>query len=418
VVGICNLNRYDFNFAGREINSFTNDGTVNQFEANNTAKDYVAKVNRHLISSFLRKYVKRLSDLYYFEFYLDQMLISCTFQNENCLTDDFIPVYDFNYGMCWRFNSGRNLRGNLSLRKSGQMGWRYGLQLELYAGHSELQEKFAMTRGFRVIVFNRTNIYPIADEIGIDAATGLATNIGIRRTFINHLPAPFSNCLSTDIAEIDWSQNDALKFMHDNFITGQYYWSTTFWSLAGNWTWNWTVDYSQSVCVKLCFQKYLLQTCGCYDLTLPRSPQVGQLYAQNACVNTSQISCAKRLTNTFYNDSSLIDKCYDDCPIECFEIKYDLTVSSSSYPTEWYASVLANNSNFNTVINAYFSRANISYINYTNKFAELKNAIARVNVFYEDLRFTEVNDNPAMDIIFLLGTLGGNLGLFLGNFEL
>jgi hypothetical protein len=86
-----------------------------------------------------------------------------------------------------------------------------------------------------------------------------------------------------------------------------------------------------------------------------------------------------------------------------------LTISASTYPTEWYAQVLTNNTNFNSVINAYFGG-----INYTDNFLELKNSIACVNVYYEDLRYTEINDNQAMDIITLLGTIGGNLGLFLG----
>jgi acid-sensing ion channel 5 len=89
-------------------------------------------------------------------------------------------------------------------------------------------------------------------------------------------------------------------------------------------------------------------------------------------------------------------------------------VATSSYPTEWYAQVLTNNSNFNSVINTYFADANVPFINYTNRYADLKNAIARVHVFYEDLRVIEIDENPAMDIVALLGSLGGNLGLFLG----
>jgi hypothetical protein len=58
---------------------------------------------------------------------------------------------------------------------------------------------------------------------------------------------------------------------------------------------------------------------------------------------------------------------------------------------------------------------NVSFINYTNNFNELKNSIARINVYYEDLGYTQIDDSPAMNIVTLLGTLGGNLGLFLGN---
>jgi hypothetical protein len=192
------------------------------------------------------------------------MLVSCLFaETENCSINDFMFTYDFSYGMCFRFNSGRDLFGNTTrIRTSGQVGWRYGLQLELYAGNDEIQERFAMVRGFRIFVFNRSNVYPIPDDIGIDVATGQCTNIGIKRTFYKHLPYPYSDCLSQDITQVNWSENEVLQFMYDNFVHGQYYNTANAWFYAGNWTWNWTVSYSQSMCVKLCFQKYLFQTCG------------------------------------------------------------------------------------------------------------------------------------------------------------
>jgi hypothetical protein len=139
-----------------------------------------------------------------------------------------------------------------------------------------------------------------------------------------------------------------------------------------------------------------------------------QTYLQNACINETQINCDSNAEDTFYTTADLIDQCYDDCPIECKETRFEMAVSMSSYPSEWYAEVLANNSNFKSVINAYFADANVPFINYTNKFADLKNAIARVHVYYEDLRYTEIDENPDMDIVALLGSLGGNLGLFLG----
>jgi hypothetical protein len=263
VVAFCNLNKYDFNFAGENVNNFTEDGTVNRSNSNFTANDYVTKTNQYLQSNLIKKFVNDLYQLYYMSNYLDQMLLSCTFQGKNCSFDDFMFHYDYVYGLCWRFNMGRDVYGNItSIKTSGQAGFANGLQLELYAGLAQMQEKFVMKRGFRVLVFNRTNVYPIPGDIGIDVSTGQETSIGITRTFTNHLPAPFSNCLQSDITQIDWNQNDALKFMYDNFVTGQYYWTANAWEYAGDWTWNWTVSYSQSICVKLCFQKYLFQKCG------------------------------------------------------------------------------------------------------------------------------------------------------------
>jgi hypothetical protein len=119
----------------------------------------------------------------------------------------------------------------------------------------------------------------------------------------------------------------------------------------------------------------------------------------------------------FYSNASLVGKCYKSCPLECTEVNYDLTISSSTFPTEWYAEILARNQRFNWTINAYFAAKNISFINYLNDYEGLKNSIARVNVFYKDLRYTLVEESPAMSVAALFGTLGGNWGLLLGNSE-
>jgi hypothetical protein len=265
VVALCNLNQYDFNYAANKIYPLVNDGTISQSNPNYTANDYFTQVSRHIRNNLILKYLDNLEPLYYDDFGLDQMLLSCTFVSQNCSIADFMFTYDFFYGMCYRFNSGKNLYGqDVAIRTSGQVGWRQGLQLELYAGNAQVQEKFAMVRGFRIFVFNQTNVYPIPEDIGIDVATGLSTNIGIKRTFTYHLPYPYTNCLPTDITKIDWTQNDFLQFMNDNFVKGQYYWTARGWPPGGDWTWNWTVSYSQSICVKLCFQMYLFKNCGKY----------------------------------------------------------------------------------------------------------------------------------------------------------
>lgn len=34
---------------------------------------------------------------------------------------------------------------------------------------------------------------------------------------------PYGNCLDNDIANIDWNQNDVLKFMNNYFVKGNTY---------------------------------------------------------------------------------------------------------------------------------------------------------------------------------------------------
>jgi hypothetical protein len=259
------LNQYDYIVAGKDLSSIANDGIIRELDPIFTAREYATTIGKYLRYNLMNKYLKNLSTLYQRDFSIDQMLISCTFQGKTCSINDFMYHYDFYFGLCWRYNMGRNLKGiTVPIRMIGEAGFRNGLQLELYVGHAELQEKYSTRRGFRVLVFNKSTVYPVAEDIGVDVATGMETNIGVRRTFTTHLPAPFSNCLPIDTSQIDWSQNDALNFMFENYVAGQYYSSEGFWTPAGNWTWNWTVSYSQSICIKLCFQKSLFKKCGIF----------------------------------------------------------------------------------------------------------------------------------------------------------
>ncbi len=148
---------------------------------------------------------------------------------------------------------------------------------------------------------------------------------------------------------------------------------------------------------------------------MPQTPAVTEKYAQKACANVSEIACLENTESLFYEDADLVGECYIMCPVECVEIKYDMTVSASSFPTEWHAGVLTRNAKFNKLINMYFDWINLTTINYTNDYASLKNAVARVNVYYEDLRYTVVDESPAITVASLLGTIGGNIGLFLGK---
>ncbi len=115
----------------------------------------------------------------------------------------------------------------------------------MYSGSETVQEEYLIDRGFRIIVFNNTNHYQYAEEAGVNVATGMTTNIAVTRTFTYHLSAPYGNCLPNDVTQIDWTQSDVLNFMHKTLIDGN----------------NYSVSYSQFLCVKFCYQKYVKDKC-------------------------------------------------------------------------------------------------------------------------------------------------------------
>jgi hypothetical protein len=401
-VSYCLQNAFDYNYAYEVIHNFTDDGTV-QIQNYSRTADYLADVTAYYFSNLLRMYS---NDPYQlgsnFGYHVDQSLLSCRFQNKACTTNDFMLWFDFEYGNCYRFNAGRDINGTEQLIKvSGQPGWKYGLSIELYTGNADLQEEFVANRGFRIVVLNKTNPVVMMQDFGLNVPCGQETNIAIKRSFINRLPAPYSNCLSSDVSQINWSQNDVLQFMYSQFVKDNHYDN-------GVWQWNFTVSYTQYICLKMCHQMNLFKTCGCLDITMPKSTALLEYYASNSCASFSQITCMTNFASNLFNDSSKLGVCYEKCPNECSEIRYNLHPSSSSYPTVVYANLLKNNPEFNRFINRYYQDVSVPFFNYSGRYQDLKDSIAKVNIFYEDLSYTQVDQVPALtynDIIYVFQLL-------------
>lgn len=44
----------------------------------------------------------------------------------------------------------------------------------------------------------------------------------------------------------------------------------------------------------------------------------------------------------------------------------------------------------------------------------MKTSILKVSIYYDDLRYTFVEETPAIDFVTLIGVIGGQFGLFMG----
>ena len=62
-------------------------------------------------------------------FSLDNMLLSCLYNENSCNSSDFIQFTSYDRGNCFMFNS-----NTTSIQTSTQSGPFYGLQLELFGG--------------------------------------------------------------------------------------------------------------------------------------------------------------------------------------------------------------------------------------------------------------------------------------------
>ena len=147
-------------------------------------------------------------NIYKTGFKLEHMLISCEYQNRPCTWRDFAWYHDYKYGNCYRFNGNDTLielrsspspsplllNGGGKLRNSTRPGAKNGLRLELFVGDPLTQQRYSYSSGIYLIVHNQS-IVPVADETGIELATGLQTNVAVTRSFIRKLSRPYSNCI-------------------------------------------------------------------------------------------------------------------------------------------------------------------------------------------------------------------------------
>ena len=222
------------------------------------------------------------------------------------------------------------------------------------------------SNGFGAFLFIQNNSY-LESYNPIFTTPGLKTNIPIDREFKSILPKPYSNC------DIDSSfESDSELY---NLIQKSKY------------------QYTQQFCLSQCFQRYLINNFNCTTSYI-----VGFFNNTNVC---DEIAFLLSQNSTFIDDY-LTNICIPMCPLECNQTLIKTSISSVLLVGDGYLSRIKN-SNLST-----------DFINRTIDAATVEKSIVHVNIFYESLSYTETTESPQMNIVSLLGSIGGHLGLFLG----
>ena len=283
-------------------------------------------------------------------------IVNCSFGYIQCnYTNDFVSFDDFDFGLCWNFNSGKNQIGYLVDKKRiARVGKDSGLKLEVIIEKSDSNEKNRITPGLIVLIYNSSlNSAFNSDNEGIDVSTGLETNIIVNRLFINKKEKPFSKCIS----DIENYGSDIVKYIFD----------------AGYF-------YRQKDCFDICKSVLALERIGC-SFTIPLPMNLTSIFG-----NTSFETCL----NEIYQKPAILDLflsenttsiCETKCPLECSSIQY--------------------NSVFYHGIGDKIIKAN----------SETR---LLLNIYYDSLSYTTIDETPKTEWIDLISNTGGTLGLFLG----
>ena len=168
---------------------------------------------------------------------------------------------------------------------------------------------------------------------------GELSYIGVKRTFVKNVPSPYTQC--QDLTSYSSELYD--------FI------------IKSNKT------YRQKDCFDFCIQQLIISKCGCYSTRYP-NPSLPSNKTR-ACLNFTDYICFKQA----YFQVDVAKCASDSCPLECDSERYNLILSSATYPA--YESSLF--------------------------------------VYYTELEYTLMETIPAMTLASLIASLGGTLGLII-----
>ena len=373
VIDICNLSPYKTlpsNDCEVSINSTIKSNIDTESELYLSTANYAIK---DVLIQMETRHITEKLDLNSFGYNLSDLIIKCQYRRVDCSLDDFSMYHNFYFGNCFRFNSGLNLRNEIIDRKYvKQTGWRDGLQLVLNTGKNNM---LTLEKGFVILIHDASsNNFTFPEDNGISISPGFVTDLAFNKRISEQLPFPYTNCMGDlNDTTFDYLINSS------NILTWMKY--------KQNLT-----KYVQNYCVRLCFQKHMIDKCGCQSFDLP-SFYLNR--SNNSCFTNQQLNCLNQVDLTYFN-SNADDSCFIQCPTQCTQIKYDVKISTTKTPSEWY-------------VETFYGQINKSKV-----YEMFEKGIAILRIHIDEMSYTHSYQVPDFPYQQLLATIGGSFGLFAG----
>ncbi|XP_035700289.1 degenerin deg-1-like [Branchiostoma floridae] len=282
----------------------------------------------------------------------EDLILQCTFDKERCSLDDFKVTQNAKYGNCFTFNHGEDDK----VRTTTKVGAEFGLKLTLSIESDEYVGLFGQDPGAKVTIHS-VGSTPFPEGNALNTKPGESTFVGLKRSSVKRQPHPYGDCTS-------YQERDEL-------YGGRYTYET---------------------CQHSCLQAALLDKCGCSDELITINSTLCSV------LNKTQ-ECCRQEVRKRHEDGNLLCNCRQSCE----EDSYALWLSSSLWPSDRYVWYVLDNIHTR-------SRAR----NLPLSPNELRQNLARVHVYFRDLNYELINENPTYTEETLLSGLGGLLGLYVG----
>ncbi|CAF0707240.1 unnamed protein product [Brachionus calyciflorus] len=300
-------------------------------------------------------------------FDIDKMLLNCNFNFKECNSSNFKFFLSSIFGFCYQFNADKT-----NIRKVSSPGKQAGLSLELFIGYPNKDYDLYKSYGAHLFIHNSSTI-PSSEFDGISLSTGHETDIIVSKTFFQKLSKPYSDC----VKDLNSTESFGSEVYKETIkIFGQY---------------------EQKVCINLCFHKSVFERCGCYYPDQKIIKNISQ-----ACDHSFGFKCYLDFAASF-GESKISSECIDKCPEQCQSVKYNLQFSNANFPTPSYADFfIAYDSEINNNLRSFYSYSNV------------KESTLAVNVYFDDIGYTLVEEKASKTLEQLVADIGGFLGLCIG----
>ena len=308
-----------------------------------------------------------------FKITIDQIIISVNFERiaETNLSH-FEEFEDFSRGKCFRYNSGRNIFGeNFNLLNSSKGGFSFSLRINIYF---KIPNEYDFGE-FLVNIHNYSSPPYDMQDGGYWLRAGTWNYFEVERIFTQNLEEPYNNCL----------KNISLFKMNKTLID----------YIAKS-----NLAYTQINCFRLCSNLYVIEesNCGC-NSSLNKFENNCILLDAVAGTTTNTSKCVLEYLKEFRNNLQF-SKCYQYCPLECDSLSYNIKINTESFPVSGNLS-----DSF---------KKEYAYLQRFNTYEEVNRHYIGLRVYYKDLKYTLVTQQPKTEVFNFVSNIGGIFGLFLG----
>jgi len=307
-----------------------------------------------------------------FKLSMNENIIAASFEEKEFL--NFSHIFEeFNdsfYGKCYRINSGKNIYNEkLDLLNSTQNGFQSRLRIVFFLEVSNGEN-------YRELIVNIHNqSFPPFDieNKGYWIRTGSWNFYQVERIFTEQLSEPYNDCLK-----------DINLFKKNKTIINHMHRSNR--------------AYSQMDCYYTCSRLFALQesNCNCNSTLMDFEVNCEKRHYQQEkdkisfCVIEYILNFRRKLQH---------EKCSEYCPLECDSISYSISTYLETMPANGNLTV---------------KRKKEYGLERFDTYEQINRNFAYIAVYYNQLKYTLVTQEPKTEAFSFISYIGGILGLFLG----